>query len=290
MRARLPSRIAETMPGCLVPLKAVCDNRAEIAVESKPRTRVVLLGASNLTLSFPRVVGELRSQMRAPIEILAALGHGRSYGTSSSVLFRELPGIDACGLWTALEAARPSRTLALLTDLGNDIAYGREVDEIAAWIERCLARLAAAGARTALVRMPVEVVEEIGELRFRVAKGVIFPGRRIDLATVRTRVRALDERVLALARERSLTMVEQPPSWFGFDPIHILRSRRAEAWRTFLKALVPEDGGVSPGRLSPADRRSVRRARPQWRRYFGREQRRDQPSAQLLDGTTIALY
>ncbi|MFN0006907.1 MAG: hypothetical protein ACKVXR_03290 [Planctomycetota bacterium] len=259
-------------------------------METKPRTRVVLLGASNLTLAFPLVVGELRSRLRAPIDLVAALGHGRSYGTSSTVLFRELPGIDECGLWSTLEQADSPDTLALLTDLGNDIAYGREVAEITAWIERCLARLAAAGARTTLVRMPIEVMEEIGELRFKVAKGIIFPGRKIDLETVRTRVRTLDRDVLAIARDRSLTVVEQPASWFGLDPIHILRSRREQAWRTILTALVPGKDPVPHRRLSWADRRILRHARPQWRRHFGREQRRGQPSAELLDGTTISLY
>lgn len=250
----------------------------------------MLLGASNLTLAFPLVVGELRSRLRVPVEMVAALGHGRSYGASSSVLFRELPGIDVCGLWSALERSGRPETFALLTDLGNDIAYGREVPEITSWIERCIARLAAAGARTALVRMPVDVVEGLGELRFRVAKGIIFPGRRIDLATVRTRVRELDARVLALARDRSITVVDQPASWYGFDPIHVLRSRREEAWRTILAALLPGSDPVPPTTLSRPDRRALRRARPQWRRHFGREQGRDQPSAELLDGTTIALY
>lgn len=250
----------------------------------------MLLGASNLTLAFPLVVGELQSRLRAPIEIVAALGHGRSYGTSSSVFFRELPGIDVCGLWPALDRPDRPETFALLTDLGNDIAYGREVEEITAWIERCLARLAAVGASTTLVRMPIGVVEEIGELRFKVAKGIIFPGRKIDLETVRTRVRALDQKVLAIARERSLTVVEQPASWYGFDPIHILRSRREQAWRTIVSALVPGGAPVPPTRPSRADRQVLRRARPQWRRFFGREERRSQPSAELLDGTTISLY
>lgn len=250
----------------------------------------MLLGASNLTLAFPLVVGRLRSRRAGPIEILAALGHGRSYGRTSSVLFRELPGIDVCGLWSALEAAERRETVALLADLGNDIVYGHEVEEIAVWIERSLSRLAAAGARTALVRMPLDVVDRISELRFKMARGIIFPGRTIDLATVRARVRALDLKVLAIARDRSVTVVDQPRAWYGLDPIHIVRSHRAQAWDAILSALDP---GADPARsreLSGADRRALRRARPQWRRFLGRERRRAQPSAELLDGTTIALY
>ena len=250
----------------------------------------MLLGASNLTLAFPHVVGRLRSRHAGPIDILAALGHGRSYGLPSSVLFRELPGIDACGLWSDLERARSRETIALLADLGNDLVYGREVEEVAAWVERSLSRLAAAGARTTLVRMPLEVVDRIGAVRFQVARSVLFPGRRIDLATLRDRVRALDARVLALAGERSVRVVDQPRTWYGLDPIHIVRSRRAQAWDAILEALEPGLDPVRAVRLSGADRRALRGARPQWRRLFGREGRRPQPSAELLDGTTIALY
>jgi len=229
-------------------------------VESKPRTRVVLLGASNLTLAFPLVVGRLRACFPGPLEILAAIGHGRSYGQSSRVLSRELPGIGACGLWDALaqgDRGEPRETVALLTDLGNDVVYGSEVDAIAGWIDASLARLANVGARTAIVRDP------------------------------------LDERVLAIARARAASVVDQRGDWYGFDPIHIRRSRRAEAWKTLLAGLLPvERQGFDglPGALPPADRARLRRARPQWRRLLGREQRRSQPSAELLDGTTIALY
>jgi len=250
----------------------------------------VLLGASNLTLAFPLVVGRLRSRLAGPIEILAALGHGRSYGRTSSVLFRELPGIDVCGLWSALEADGSRETLAVLADLGNDIVYGAEVEEIAAWVERSLSRLSAAGARTAIVRMPIDVVERIGELRFRLARGIIFPGRRIDLATVRARVKALDETLVRMARDRSIALVDQPRAWYGLDPIHIVRSRRPQAWDTILSALEPGSDPVRSGELSGADRRALARARPQWRRFLGREGRHAQPSAELLDGTTIALY
>lgn len=270
--------------------RAVRDNLFESAVEPKPGTRVVLLGASNLTLAFPLVVGKLRARRAGPVEILAALGHGRSYGRTSSVLFRELPGIDVCGLWSALDAAEPCETVAVLADLGNDIMYGAEVEEIAGWIERSLARLAKAGARTALVRMPLDVVDRIGHLRFQIARTIIFPGRRIELSSLRAKVRALDERVVAMARERSVAIVDQPRAWYGLDPIHIVRSRRAEAWDAILSAVEPELDSVRSAELAGADRRSVRRARPQWRRILGREERRAQPSAELLDGTTIALY
>ena len=89
-----------------------------------PERRVVLLGASNLVAGLPRVVEAARSVWGGPLDILAAAGHGRSYGRSSRVLWRTLPGILSCGLWEDLARRPPASTAALLTDVGNDILYG----------------------------------------------------------------------------------------------------------------------------------------------------------------------
>src|SRR4051794_31255557 len=62
-------------------------------------TRVVLLGASNVTIGFGVLTRLVRAGFRGPIDLRAALGHGRSYGAWSSLLVRSLPAITQCGLW-----------------------------------------------------------------------------------------------------------------------------------------------------------------------------------------------
>jgi hypothetical protein len=86
--------------------------------------RVVALGASNLTRGFHEVVSASRAAWGPDVQILAALGHGRSYGARSRLLTRRLPGILDSGLWPALEAMPAVPTRALVTDVGNDILYG----------------------------------------------------------------------------------------------------------------------------------------------------------------------
>jgi len=91
-------------------------------VESKaevPARRVVLLGASNLTRGISTAVETARLQWGRPLDVMAALGHGRSYGLASRLLCRTLPSIVECGLWPALAARPPAPTAALVTDVGN---------------------------------------------------------------------------------------------------------------------------------------------------------------------------
>src|SRR5262249_46912085 len=83
--------------------------------------RVVLLGASNLTLGIGTVLGSAANVWGSPLEVLAALGHGRSYGRATSVMGRQLPGIRECGLWPALGVDGQLPTAALVTDIGNDV-------------------------------------------------------------------------------------------------------------------------------------------------------------------------
>ena len=54
--------------------------------------RIIALGASNLTRGFHAIVSAARSAWGSEIQVIAALGHGRSYGASSRVAVRTLPG------------------------------------------------------------------------------------------------------------------------------------------------------------------------------------------------------
>src|SRR5262245_13017732 len=128
--------------------------------------RAIFLGASNLTLGFATAVEAARSLLGGPLEVLAALGHGRSYGVESRVLLRALPAIEACGLWPELERRAAAPAYALITDVGNDIGYGFPAPAVAGWVERCLERLAAAGARVTITCLPEASLRAVGPVRF----------------------------------------------------------------------------------------------------------------------------
>ena len=93
------------------------------------RTRLILLGASNLTRGISTVVETARLTLGSPLDIYAALGHGRSYGIRSSILLgaRALPGIVDCELWDALGANQMERgrTPGLTEVASTEAAYGR---------------------------------------------------------------------------------------------------------------------------------------------------------------------
>ena len=254
------------------------------------RHRVVLLGASNLTRGFGTVVRLARERLGAPLELMAALGHGRSYGLESTFVCRTLPPIDRCGLWERLRApcrAGPRQaTAALVCDVGNDVAYGVAPGRLVAWVGRALDRLERAGARPVLVGLPVERIERLDPFWFAFWSRLFFPGRGLEHRRVLDGARAVEEHLEAEARRRGLALVPVRGEWFARDPIHYARARAPEAWGAILAAWGDPEGG----RARPPARGRLRAPPAAERRWLGLRRTTPQPSRHLADGTTLSMY
>ena len=255
------------------------------------RQNVILLGASNLTISFPLVLRHLQRGLERPVQVFAAMGHGRSFGMWTRVLHRSLPGIVHCDLWEALrrDVGPGQRNFALITDIGNDLMYGAPVPQIADWIETCLRRLGEHRAEVAMTLLPMASIRRLGTVHYTCARTLLFPRCRICWPEMRQRVHDLHERIEGLARRYNARVIEPPGAWYGLDPIHIRSAHRPSAWREILSAWPGFNGTTAPGRLDLRTQYRVRVLRPALRRVFGRDQATPQPALRL-DGLSVALY
>jgi hypothetical protein len=255
-------------------------------------TRVVLLGASNLAIAFPQIVRQLSAGLAGPLEIFGAFGHGRSYCKWSRVLFRRLPGIDRCGLWADLERAareRPTRTLALVTDIGNELIYGSSSEVLERHLAECLNALVPHRPELVITRVPLASVERLSALRYHSTRAIFFPKTRVSWPAMLERARETDRALADLANRFGARLIEQPLAWYGFDPIHIRYRRRAEAWRTIFSGWPSYEAGRPLPRRSLRDGLRVRFAAPAERVLFGRRQLKTQPSL-VSNGVTLHLY
>jgi hypothetical protein len=257
---------------------------------SAPPRRVILLGASNLTRGISTVVETARGIWGRPLEVLAALGHGRSYGLRSHVLGRELPGIIRSGLWDALTAGRPVQTAALVTDIGNDLLYGASVASILDWVRESLDRLAAVEARTVLTLLPLSSVESLSEWRYWLARTCAFPRCRARLDEILIAARELNSGLVQLAADRRIPVVAPRAEWYGFDAIHIRLRFWKASWQEILAPWSDSPIAVKGARGSLTRWLYLRSLPPLERRLFGIERRAAQPAGRLRDGTTIAFY
>jgi hypothetical protein len=138
-----------------------------------------------------------------------------------------------------------------------------------------------------MTRLPIDSLVAVPPWRFRIVCAALFPGRDLPREPMLEKLRALDARLVEIARARRIAIVAARRESYGLDPIHVARKHRVDTWTAVLAAL-----GDPPKRtvLDHRDRMRVRAARPEWRRFFGMEQRRSQPSALLSDGTSLAWY
>ena len=255
-----------------------------------PARRVVLLGASNVTGAIATILETALRFWEGPLDVLAALGNGRSYGLRKAWLGRELPGITSCGLWETWERRLPAPTAALVTDIGNDLLYEVPVPEILGWVEACVDRLQRADARVVLTALPLCNVAHVSPRTFTLIRSACFPRCRLGFAALVDRAQELDRQLRQLARARGLLLAEHRPEWYGLDPFHIRARHWPAAWREILSPWSRQTPVPAVPPASFRNRLYLRLLAPERRWLFGWEQRRPQPAGRLPDGTTVALY
>lgn len=266
--------------------------------KDRPAPRVVLLGASNLARGISIAVETARLVCGGRAEFLVALGHGRSYAAGTCLLGRWLPGILPCGLWERLQREERSRerdadrppTYALVTDIGNDILYGATPDQVVGWVRECGERLERIAARVVVTQLPVMNLPRLGPRKYEIMRRCMFPTCSLSLSEVVARALEVDVRIKNLAVEKNFFSVQPQADWYGWDPIHIRRSRFVAAWQAML----------APWRDDRADatlpRGSLRRwlylhsRVPEFRKLWFYEQRGGQPCGRLRDGSLLWWY
>lgn len=254
-------------------------------------TRAVLLGASNLTLAWPRIMRLLQTRFAGPLDVFTAQGLGRSYVCNrSSFGVRQLPGILFSELWKALPAAdqQPAATVGLLTDFGNDLLFGRRPEEIVQGAETVVQRLREQFPEIHLVvaRPPLQPVQKLGASRYLISRTLLFPSCRLTLHDIKTMTQELDAGLCQLAQNHQLPLFQPQPEWYGIDPIHLRYRFQETAFGQMMKlwpsVSVPPEPNLhiephSTERSATDQFASGRRPTPGLRWLAGKPRRVDQP-------------
>jgi len=280
-----------------------------------PRQRAILLGASNLTNAFRAILPRIQELRGEAVDVLAALGHGRSYGWRTNVIGRELPSIRDCGIWAKWAREIELPTVALVTDLGNDLFYGATAAEILAWVDDCLTRLSPRCERVVVTLVPMANAAGISEGRYTALRDVCFRQCQLSLEQMRAAAAALNDGLAELAARHRTALIDQPARWYGWDPIHHRKNIWPEVWGTTLASWRVAPRLAQPQPAEKSERggalemhvlsRAATRAEPPraltlrhwWRacwpesqRLFGREQHWPQPVFCGSDGARLSLY
>ena len=249
--------------------------------------RIVAVGASNLTRGFHTIVATARSAWGPEVEVIAALGHGRSYGGPSTFVVRRLPGILQSGLWRELESHAPAPTRALVTDVGNDIMYGFPPAQILEWVDECVARLQQFTSDVVVTGLPHAAVAGLPAGRYLLFRTMFFPRCRLTLDQMMRAGVEVDAGLQAIAGSRGAAFLRLKPEWYGIDPIHIRPGMWDAAWREILCGEAPVPAG---GRATRREAVRLYCLQPERAAFLGRERRTPQRGVALRRGGRVWLY
>jgi len=235
---------------------------------------IVLLGASNVSLGWRALAQSVLAQRTSPVHILTAHGMGRSYITTSRFGWRTVPGILESQLWHTLEdgSVRPP-SAALITDVGNDLVYGRSTEHIVQAVEEVISRLRRSSPDCSVVvtRPPLASVESLSTVRYQFFRTAIFPFCKLSLKEAVEGTQELDSRIRAMS---NIVVVGTQRDWFGLDPIHVRRSCRQAAFQAFVAPWPDQERSGYDGKIHPPGR-----PRMYCRSVFGWQRETPQPSA-----------
>ena len=247
-----------------------------------PATNVLLFGASNLTIGWKPLMQQLLRTVGRPVNVHACLGMGRSWLKRSRYMARTLPAILDCGLWNNLPAPQ-AEDRVLITDIGNDIVYQYQPVQIRQAIDETLQRIRQwnPGARVSMTLPPLVSLQRLHPLHFRIVRTLLFPTSQLTFADVLSSATQLHDLLQKLEGMDNLQLIQPQRQWYGADPIHILRSMRAEAFQTYFNGW-----GDVAGAQNTVAADAVPLPRAAERTVFGRDARTAQP---VFRTATIAV-
>jgi len=252
--------------------------------------RVVLLGASNLSRLFSTVVQTSHRLLGEPLEFVVAKGHGRSYGQESCFFGKKICGILQSGFWDYLQRHAEAPTYALITDVGNDIAYDVPVETIVEWISECVDRLQSRGAQIVITDLPISAIRQLGNLKFRLLRALFFPTCKLSLEQILHRTEQLSQALNELAGNKKVSIFKAKDEWYGFDPIHIKRRFSLAVWSEVLRGWETQTEHAIHKNRFGFQALYLRCLNPEAWSIFGIERRASQPNGRLQNGTTIAMF
>ena len=196
------------------------------------RHLAIVLGASNVKSAGSAVARAVELALGANVDLRIECGNGRGYAAPAKRLWKKLTPLAESALWQNLARPElPGRAFALVTDVGNDLLYGRSVEQTLSAVSTCMERLDRLGACTLLAGLPLASLPRLGSFRYLLTTKLLGLDRAPAFENLLEQATQLDEGLRALGRSGGAAFVEPSADWYGIDPIHIRRSKRAEVFR-----------------------------------------------------------
>lgn len=228
--------------------------------------RLLLYGASNLWLSRRAALTELRRRFPGHLEIGLAHGPGRSYGLrAGNPLFRYEPLRD---VEFEFRGEVSGHRLALITDVGNDVAYQQKPETVVTWVSELALRLSQRGYDIIIGGLPVQSLSRLNPRLFQTFSKLYYSDDSVTQEQVNRSLFQIEDGLIQLCRAQGYHHLPLDPNWYSYDNFHLKRRACSAYWQSLLSGY--------PVREPYSSALSLQVRRPLFPRsysFLGREQR-----------------
>ncbi len=261
------------------------------APPNAPKRRVIIVGASNVTLGVSSLIRTCHAAWGTPLEFFYVGGHGRALEYPSRVLGRVLPPTLECGIWKKLEERPKLPTAVLVTDIGNDLVYGAPPDQVVDSVAKLLARLKPQAERIVMTGLPADSIARIPRKHYYRFRRWLFPSSPLEYDDAITGARKINRRLLEIPTQYDCYLISPQLQWYGKDPVHVRWKWYPHAWARFVTPWLDFGRTLTPKLGKRVDTwRWWRRLRPAQEQWWKKNRLREQPCFRDAKGSTYWVY
>lgn len=206
---------------------------------------LVLLGASNLSRACRALSRCLRANLRPrTVNILAALGPGRGYAAAGGLWPLEYPPIRSSPVFSAARAAagRGDRVMAFITDIGNDLLYNVNGEELTQALACVIERLHEARADILVTPIHPVLTEILTPEWYSFLRTWLYPKSRVPYEQVIAGIESINRFLETRERAGHLSRVAGMEAFLGWDHVHYGWFRATGAWTRAAESILTRAG------------------------------------------------
>jgi len=201
-----------------------------------PPILFLLMGASNLARGYSMLTHHLSECLeKNKIEFLNALGPGRGFCARGGIFNITYSPIQECRIIESGEKKSKEAllTVALITDIGNDLMYGVSADTLIKRLDIIIDEILKWDAEIFLTPININPKKDISPMIFFVLRFLLYPSSKVNYEEIDLSIFKVNEYLeKKVRRDEKMHLITGLEAFAGLDRIHYNLFKTHTAWST----------------------------------------------------------
>lgn len=201
----------------------------------------ILLGASNLARARFGLNQYLEKSFPNLISTSIASGPGRAYCVSGGIFGLNYPPLKSSAIINLGREKNSSyrQTIALISDIGNDIMYGVPIQTLIEELEKSIRNLSNFCAHIFIVPIPCKKIEGLSDWQINFLKKILFPKCKLTPKKIINSIQTANQFLSELSNPKT-TLLKPMDDCIGWDRAHYDISKMHIAWTKIVEQITQE--------------------------------------------------